>query len=72
VTRRNPAGIRARERRWIVAGFAAWVPIGTFAGELRDPPFDLVRFLFRLLVGGLMAWLLVWLFNRPFLRRGND
>ncbi|SDZ07106.1 hypothetical protein SAMN05660209_04558 [Geodermatophilus africanus] len=59
-------------RRWIFAGVTALVLIGALVGELRDPPFDLVRFLFQLVLGGLTAWLLVWLFTRPFSLRGND
>jgi hypothetical protein len=48
------------------------VLIGALVGELRDPPFDLVRFLFQLVLGGLTVWLLVWLVTRPFSLRGND
>jgi hypothetical protein len=64
--------VSAGRRRWIIAGLTAWVLLGTLVGEFRDPPFDLVRFLLRLVLGGLLAWFPVWLFTRPFCLRRNN
>ncbi|MGY1763300.1 hypothetical protein ACI79G_20590 [Geodermatophilus sp. SYSU D00779] len=72
MTRQNRAAMSGRRRRWIIVGVTALVLIGALVGELRDPPFDLIRFLFQLVLGGLTAWFLVWLFTRPFFLRGND
>ena len=41
-------------------------------GELRDPPFDLVRFVFTMLVTGLTAWFLLWFLTKMHRLRGND
>lgn len=55
-----------------MVGLAAWVLTGTLVGEFRDPPFDLVRFLVRVLLGGLVAWSIVWFITRSFIPRSND
>jgi hypothetical protein len=50
----------------------ALVLLGACVGELRDPPFDLLRFLLTLLLNGLTAWFLYW-FSTVLLRlRRND
>jgi hypothetical protein len=71
VTRRNPPDFSARQRRWILVSLIAWVLVGTIGGELGEPPFDLVRFVFRLVLGGLLAWFFVWLVRSPLFRRGK-
>ena len=56
-----------------VALLSVLVLLGAFAGELRDPPFDLVRFLFTLLLNGLLAWFLLWMWLRVRRwRRGRE
>ena len=63
MTRANQPGVSAG-RRWTIAGLIVLVLLGAFAGDLRDPPFDLGRFLFTLLLNSLTAWFLVWLFTK--------
>lgn len=72
VTRLNEPGVSAGRRPWIIAGLIVLVLLGAFAGELRHPPFDLVRFLFTLLLNGVTAWFLLWLLTRLLRLRGND
>jgi hypothetical protein len=72
VTRQNQPGVSAGRRRWIIAGLIVLVLLGAVVGELRDPPFDLVRFLFTLLITGLTAWFLLWFFTKMLRLRGND
>ncbi|MGY2064362.1 hypothetical protein [Blastococcus sp. SYSU DS0619] len=72
MARQNQPGVSAGRRRWIIAGLIVLVLLGAFAGELRDPPFDLVRFLFTLLLNGLAAWFLLWFFTKLLRLRGND
>ena len=64
--------MRTGQRRWTVAGLVALVVLGAVAGELRDSPFDLVRFLVTLLFNGLVVWFLLWFFTRLLRIRGND
>jgi hypothetical protein len=72
VTRRNQAGARAGRRQRIIAGLIVLVLLGAVVGELRDPPLDLVRFLFTLLITGLTAWFLLWFSSKMLRKRGND
>jgi len=64
--------VGAGRRRWIIAGLIVLVLLGAIAGELRHPPFDLVRFLFTLLLNGLTARFFLWFFTKSFRRPGND
>lgn len=72
VTRQNQSDVSVGQRRWIIAGLTALVLLGAVVGELREPPFDPVRFLFTLLITGLTAWFLLWFFTKMLRLRGND
>ncbi len=71
MTSPNQSGASVGHRRWIIAGLTVLVLLGGVVGELRDPPFDLVRFLFTLLITGLTAWFLLWFFTKLLPLRGN-
>jgi hypothetical protein len=62
----DPERVHLRQRRtrlWF-GGLFAWFCVGIAVGEFRDPPFDPVRALVSLVLAGLMAWFLVWLFTK--------
>jgi hypothetical protein len=54
-----------RRRRWVPVAVFTWLVIGVLVGELREPPFDLVRVLFRTVLAGLMTWFLVSVLAHP-------
>lgn len=58
-----PDAQQKRKRRLVLGGIFVWLVIGILVGELRDPPFDIVRVVFRLFLAALMAWFLSWVFT---------
>lgn len=59
-----PDAQQKRKQRLVLGGIFAWLVIGVLVSEFLDPPFDLVRVVFRLVLAALMAWFLSWIFTR--------
>jgi len=72
VTKQDQSTEDAGRRRLVLAGVFAWLSLGIVLGELRDPPLDVVRILFRLMLAALMSWFFGWVFTRQKSSGGKD
>ncbi|MGY1630930.1 hypothetical protein ACI784_04355 [Geodermatophilus sp. SYSU D01186] len=53
----------SRHRTWIAVAVFVWLVGGIVVGEFVDGPFDPVRVLVHLVLAGLVAWFIGWLFR---------